>query len=225
MSDFSWAEFAAAASLAVVGYWAGAKTTRYSAELQRDRDEKRAAAALKVDVERIAAGLGTRAETFGTVLYGIRFEPPTVHRWGESLIVQLAHADPKVVADFMALDRELSNFEVVVGAYHDAHLATVDAEANLKRLQLESHADDADPGIIKQWAVDRLNAESAVERLRESRKDYIERMKDPHKKALDLIASLVRLLDAIIGLPEPEFLELPEEVRARREISDRQLPP
>jgi len=197
--------------MSLVGFWVGVKVTRYNFDLARHRAECIAARALRADLTRIDKSLGTSANAFGASFYGMTFEPPTIHRWSEPLITQLAGADAEVVTDCMDLERELHNFGLAVKRFHDIQELTRAAEDDAKKFKNSPLGDEAPMHLHQQWAVQRVNAESRVDDLREAARDAIRMMAEHHGPARTRIAILLKRLAAIADAPDPQFMTLPDE--------------
>lgn len=214
MADFSWPQLMLTAATSIASVWGGAKLARYQSDINRQRAEKQAAAALRADLQRIDASLGKSANAFGATFHGLRVAPPTVHRWSEPIVVQLAAADPRIVAGYMDLDRELGNLAVQVAGFFQAADLQEQARAHLKGVKstFEPIEDALLPNQHLQFAAERLNAEGRVEQAAEAVREAIAEMREPHRKAKAIVAELLRLTSAIVDARDREFLQLPEEI-------------
>ena len=120
----------------LVGATIGYVASRRGERLKRAERQGTVAGALRVEVSRIRAALGTPSAHGGPdpVFYGLTQEPPKIHPWLERVIVDGAEISPEVVGGFMALQRELQHFATLLEQWR-----TVSAQA-----ALASAADERD---------------------------------------------------------------------------------
>ena len=208
MGDFSWTQTALTLAISLIGYWVGYRTARYQFDLARRQGEREAANALGADLERIEKNLGESANAFGSTIYGMTFEPPTMHRWSDALVTPLAAADVQIVAGCLELDRRLHNFGAAVKYYRLAREAQDNARASLKEIEART-VDEHDTAALSKWVVQKLNAESAVEHSKDPIDDALWMMRKEHAEARTIIAELMVRVRAVAARPEPEFFPTP----------------
>ena len=118
----------------LVGATIGYVASRRGERLKRAERQGTVAGALRVEVSRIRAALGTpSAHGPDPVFYGLTQEPPQIHPWLERVIVDGAEISPEVVGGFMSLQRELQHFTTLLDQWR-----TVSAQAALASA-LEEH--------------------------------------------------------------------------------------
>jgi exonuclease VII small subunit len=217
MADFSWAQWWANAATSIVSFFLGFKASRFQLDLTRQRSEKLAASALRADLTRIDRNLGKSANAFGATFHGMTFETPALHRWSESIVVQLALADARIVSGCMELERELANFAATVTYFRQVSEALEEAREVVKRVVAEKVDENAEYGELLKRAANKVTAEERVQQAGASLRDAIDLMKEHHAKAKATIADLLRFTSGIADAPETEFMQLPEEVPRLRD--------
>ena len=106
----------------LVGATIGYVASRRGERLKRAERQGTVAGALRVEVSRIRAALGTPSTHGGPdpVFYGLTQEPPQIHPWLERVIVDGAEISPEVVGGFMALQRELQHFTTLLEQWRES---------------------------------------------------------------------------------------------------------
>jgi len=122
-----WDTFPITAALsALLGASAGFASATLQERLRARRRFGAVAAALNVERQRIVdelQALRSDSEDYA----GVRLQPPSVHRWLEKVIVDSSELDPRLVAEFLLLERILHN----TGIQLDAALKAQGHAANL----------------------------------------------------------------------------------------------
>ena len=211
MADFSWAQVWANAGTTAVTLFVAVKLARFQFNLNRRRDEKQAASALREDLRRIDRSLGQSASGFASSFYGITFEAPEIHPWSEPIIVKLAAADARIVAGCMELDRELNNFAATVAHFRLTSAEQTEAKQVVARVADWPLRDNATNEEVSHRATQRMAADKRLDEANEAVAISSRMMRDHHKTAKTVIAELLLYTSSIADEPDPEFMELPEE--------------
>jgi hypothetical protein len=202
-----WLSVVTGASGAVVGFGFAVKMAQYQAALDKHRAERQAAMALRVDLARLVANLGHSVEQFGDGRKGQALTLPSVHRWSEPIIAQLAVADPLIIAECMRLDEVLKTFADAVSRLRE-HTQTMTVEQGWEDV---FNPDPDSPGRRSARAAHEGRLIAAAKAIADATDDAQE-ISDFAKTTLD---GLVRRVSAIAYRAEPAFMELEDERETR----------
>jgi len=215
MADFSWLQWLGNGLFAAGGWWFGFRTALHRFELDRHRAERNAARALRADVARIDRALTPRAWNLASIVSGRTTEPPTLHRWSEPIVQQLAAADPDIVTLCMDLDRELHNLAIALQTFHQARDQREAALETAKILRAKEPPEDATAIELMRAGGDLVNAESNVERWSELMNNELKMLERHHAAARGCITILFERLDVVADAPAPSFVPVPREMHAQ----------
>jgi hypothetical protein len=142
-------------------------------------------------------------------------EPPSLHRWSEPIVVQLAAADSEVVTLSMELDRYLNNLKVAAEKYHLISQEQWKQRSHVRELAAQSPPDDASEGDFLRWHVDQGNANAIVRDLGDQLQETLGLMKTHHGLARATIEVLRGRLVAIAESPNPGFWDFDSVAQLR----------
>ncbi|MDP3738696.1 MAG: hypothetical protein Q8R02_14980 [Hyphomonadaceae bacterium] len=128
-----WDAFPFTAALsALFGAAAGFGSATFQEQLRRKKRFHALAAALDVERRRIADELQALRADPGDYAE-VRVQAPSVHRWLERVIVDSSELDPRLVAEFLLLERILHNTGVYLEASAKAQRHTSNLHASIER--------------------------------------------------------------------------------------------
>jgi hypothetical protein len=101
----------------ILGAVAGYAAARAQERRQRSDRLRGIAAALAADLRRIQLLLGEPSDQYSEISVGnVAKAAPQLHEWTRSLIVEAGQISPQIIAEFMDLERQLTNFGTNVDA-------------------------------------------------------------------------------------------------------------
>lgn len=204
MSDFSWfGSVIIPLVSAGIALFTGIRVAVWLQDRTEAMRRRSAAAALRTDVQRIleimrvVGPVGTLPSPKPVTGFGPAVT--AVHPWVEGLIVQLAHADPRIIAAYMQLQDRVNEWQDELSTYRNlAHsLAVAEGPHNFYQGM------PADP--------------KEAERLRPLVAEHAERFLDVDSRQRAFVEQLERLLAAQVNAPLPPLIpQPPDEMAASR---------